>query len=80
MSKTIEIMLDEHCTLAVQNALTSGKYKNAVAVVHEAIALFEQKQAEETLMAELQKGIDSGFVEDFDFKQWLAEKNKKHSF
>jgi putative addiction module CopG family antidote len=74
MSKTIKVTLDDHCTLAIENALTSGKYQNATAVVQEAIALFEKKQAEETLVAELQKGIDSGFVEDFNFDHWLAGK------
>ncbi len=79
MSKNIEITLDEHCSKAIENALTTGKYDSANAVVHEAIALFEKKQAEDMLTSELQKGIDSGIVKNFNFKEWLEEKNKTHS-
>ena len=48
MSKTIEITLDEHCTQAIENAMTSGIYTDHNAVIHEALALLEKKQAEET--------------------------------
>lgn len=79
MSKNIEITLDEHCSKAIKNALTTGKYDSANAAVHEAIALFEKKQAEDMLTAEMQKGIDSGIVKNFNFKEWLEEKNKTHN-
>jgi putative addiction module CopG family antidote len=78
MSKTIEITLDDHCTKAIENALTSGKYTNADAVVHEAIALFEKKQAEDQLTAELQKGLDSGFDHNFSFPEWLEGVKKRY--
>jgi putative addiction module CopG family antidote len=77
MSKTIEITLDEHCTMAIENALTKGKYKDHNAIIHEAIALFEKKQAEETLAVELQKGIDSGFDHNFDYPEWLQSVKKR---
>ena len=47
--------------------------------MHEALALFEKKQAEDMLTSELQKEIDSGIVKNFNFKEWLEEKNKTHS-
>ena len=76
MSKTIEITLDEHCTQAIENAMTSGIYTDHNAVIHEALALLEKKQAEERLTQELQKGIDSGFDHDFDYPEWLRELNQ----
>ena len=78
MSKTIEITLDEHCTQAIENAMTSGQYTDHNAVIHEALALLEKKQAEDLLRAEIQKGTDSGFEENWNFEEWLTSKNKAH--
>lgn len=78
MSKTIEITLDEHCTDALEKAMSSGNYTDHNSVIHEAIALFEKKQAEDLLRAEIQRGIDSGFEENWNFEEWLASKNKAH--
>lgn len=41
-------------------------------------SLFERKEADNKLVTELQKGIDSGFVEDWDFNEWLKEVNQKY--
>ena len=78
MSKTMEIKLDEHCTAAIQNALSNGKYENANAVVHKAITLLEKKEAEEMLVAELQIGIESGFDHNFDYPEWLQSVKERY--
>jgi Arc/MetJ-type ribon-helix-helix transcriptional regulator len=67
----MKIKLDEHCALVIQNALSNDKYENANAMIHKAITLLTKKEAEETLVAELQKGIDSGFDHNFDYPGWL---------
>lgn len=41
-------------------------------------SLFERNEADNKLVTELQKGIDSGFVEDWDFNEWLKEVNQKY--
>lgn len=41
-------------------------------------SLFERNEADNKLVTELQKGIDSGFVEDWDFDKWLKEVNQKY--
>lgn len=53
--------------------MKSGKYKDLNAVIQEAISLFDKKQAEDILEAELQKGIDSGIDQNFDYQEWLNE-------
>lgn len=51
MSKTIEITLDDHCASFLSSESLKGKSANEV--VHQAIKLFEKKQAEEKLIKEL---------------------------
>ena len=77
MSKTIEITLDDHCASFLSKESLKGKSANEV--VHQAIKLFEKKQAEEVLIEELQKGMDSGFVENWSFDEWIKHKNAQHS-
>jgi antitoxin ParD1/3/4 len=57
----------------------SGRYNSASDVVRAGLRMLEAEEEKlQRLRAELQKGIDSGFIEDFDFDEFLADMNSKH--
>ncbi len=78
--------IGSHFENFIQNQLASGRYNNASEVVRDGLRLLEDQEQFrmmkiEAIKAEIQKGLESGFVEDFDIQDVInaakARKNKK---
>lgn len=72
MSKNTSISLGEYFDEFVKNTLREGRYKNASEMVRAGLRLLESEEKKlKALRSEIQKGIDSDVVEDFDPKEHL---------
>lgn len=57
--------LDEHSAAFVESLVESGRYESAGDVVRDSLRLMEAREAKlEALRAEIQKGLDSGPMEE----------------
>jgi antitoxin ParD1/3/4 len=77
--KNTSVSLGTHFDEFLKNQIDSGRYKNASEVIRAALRLLEDEERYNAwLRAEIQKGIDSEIVENFDFEEHLkALKAKK---
>jgi antitoxin ParD1/3/4 len=65
----------------VESRSATGRYANSSDYVRDLIREDQERQeALATLRAEIQKGIDSGPGEPFDFAQFKKEMRKKHGY
>ncbi len=80
-------MLDKN-TLTIDNSLREeintqlqdGGFSSAEEVVKAGISLLKQHQREkEVLRKAIQEGRDSGYIEDFDWDEFLLEKHKEYT-
>jgi antitoxin ParD1/3/4 len=79
MPRNTSVVLSDHFNEFITKAVDSGRYNSASDVVRAGLRMLEVEEEKlQRLRAELQKGIDSGFVEDFDFDEFLADMNAKH--
>jgi len=79
MPRNTSVVLSDHFNDFITKAVESGRYNSASDVVRAGLRMLEAEEEKlQRLRAELQKGIDSGFIEDFDFDEFLAEKNANH--
>ena len=79
MPRNTSVVLSDHFNDFITKAVESGRYSSASDVVRAGLRMLElEEQKLERLRAELQKGIDSGFAEDFDLDDFLAEMHAKH--
>ncbi|MFD1157715.1 type II toxin-antitoxin system ParD family antitoxin [Roseovarius aestuarii] len=79
MPRNTSFVLSDHFTDFIDNAVESGRYNSASDVLRAGLRLLEEEEEKlERLRAELIKGDESGYVEDFDFDAFLANKNAKH--
>jgi antitoxin ParD1/3/4 len=79
MSKTTSVALGDHFTSFVARQVATDRYASASEVVRAGLRLLEEREARlEALRAEIRKGEESGWIEDFDMDAWLAEKRKAH--
>ena len=79
MPRNTSVVLSDHFNKFITKAVESGRYNSASDVVRAGLRMLE---AEEEKLQRLREAIDegeaSGFVENFDFDAFLAEKNAKH--
>jgi antitoxin ParD1/3/4 len=79
MSKNTSILLGDHFEAFVARQVKSGKFTSVSEVIRAALRLFEVEETQkESLVKELKKGERSGFVPDFDTKDFLAGLHRKH--
>ena len=79
MPRNTSVVLSDHFNEFITKAVESGRYNSASDVVRAGLRMLEAEEEKlQRLRAELQKGIDSGFIEDFDFDEFLADMNAKH--
>jgi antitoxin ParD1/3/4 len=79
MPRNTSVVLSDHFNEFITRAVESGRYNSASDVVRAGLRMLEAEEEKlQRLRAELQKGIDSGFIEDFDFDEFLADMNAKH--
>lgn len=77
--KNTSVSLGNHFEQFIHSQISDGRYKNASEVVRAGLRLLEDKESKIiALRKEIQKGIDSGIVEDFDPDQNLKDIKAKY--
>ncbi|WP_313267527.1 type II toxin-antitoxin system ParD family antitoxin [Sphingobacterium sp.] len=80
MAKNTSILLGDYFDNFINQQIKSGKFSSASEVVRAALRMFEFEETKKTeLIAALKKGEKSGFVEDFDRKDFLAKLHQKYN-
>lgn len=79
MAKNTSILLGDHFENFISEEISSGRFSSASEVVRTALRLLEiEEQKIKQLRKEIQIGIDSGMVENFDPDAHLASLHKKY--
>lgn len=80
MAKNTSILLGDYFDNFISQQIKSGKFSSASEVVRTALRMFEHEESKKAeLINELKKGEKSGFVENFDRKEFLKTLHQKHS-
>lgn len=79
MAKNTSVLLGDYFDTFIQEKVASGRYKSASEVVRSALRLLEKEEEKlEILRAEIQKGIDSPKIYDYDPQKHLEEIHEKY--
>ena len=79
MGKNTSISIGDHFEEFIHNEVISGKYNSVSEVVRSALRLLEsESRKEKELINTLEKGENSGFVNNFDPKVFLKEIHEKN--
>jgi antitoxin ParD1/3/4 len=79
MAKNTSILLGEHFDNFINHQVQSGRYSSASEVIRAALRLFEEEENQkQELIKELQTGEKSGFVPEFNRKQFIKTLHGKH--
>lgn len=79
MGKNTSISIGDHFEEFIHNEVVSGKYNSVSEVVRSALRLLEsESRKEKELINALEKGENSGFVNNFDPKVFLKEIHEKN--
>ncbi|PVV48790.1 type II toxin-antitoxin system ParD family antitoxin [Chryseobacterium sp. HMWF035] len=80
MAKNTSILLGDYFEKFISQQIKSGKFSSASEVVRAALRMFEYEESKKSeLINELKKGEKSGFVENFDRKEFLKHLHQKYS-
>jgi antitoxin ParD1/3/4 len=75
MSKNTSIVLSEHFQTFIEGQVADGRYGSVSDVVRAGLRLLEDRETRlAALRAALIEGEESGFIDDFDFDTFIAEK------
>jgi antitoxin ParD1/3/4 len=79
MAKNTSILLGDHFENFISEEISSGRFSSASEVIRTALRLLEiEEQKIKQFRKEIQIGIDSGMVENFDPEAHLASLHKKY--
>lgn len=79
MGKNTSISLGNHFEEFINDEVKSGRYSSVSEVIRSALRLLESEEKKErALIKALEIGEQSGFVENFDSKQHLADLHRRH--
>jgi len=74
MGKNTSVSLGTHFEGFVESRISDGRYKNASEVIRAGLRLLEEREDKiEALRKALKEGEESGFVENFNPKEFLLE-------
>ena len=77
MAKNTSVSLNDHFAAFIDNQVAGGRYGSASDVVRAGLRLLEEQEAKlEALRAALEDGEASGFLEEFDFDEFLRQKRE----
>jgi len=80
MGKNTSIALGDHFEKFVEKSIHDGRFKSASEVVRAGLRILEEEENKVALLRKaLIEGEESGFVEDFDPKEFLNELNEMHT-
>lgn len=79
MAKNTSVLIGDHFEQFIGEQVKTGRFGSASEVVRAALRSFEQEEAKRNqLITALREGEDSGFVENFDPEQFLADLHSKY--
>ena len=79
MAKNTSVLIGDHFEQFIGEQVKTGRFGSASEVVRAALRSFEQEEAKRNqLITSLREGEDSGFVENFDPEQFLADLHSKY--
>jgi antitoxin ParD1/3/4 len=79
VAKNTSVVLSDHFLEFAERKVREGRYASASEVVRAGLRLLESEEEKiEALRREIQKGIDSGPAEPFDFDEFIVEMKRKH--
>jgi antitoxin ParD1/3/4 len=80
MGRNTSISLGNHFEDFINQEIKSGRYSSVSEVVRSALRLLEtEEQKLKDVRSAIVSGEESGFVEDFDSKEFLKMLHKKHT-
>ena len=80
MAKNTSILLGDYFDRFINEQVKTGRFSSTSEVIRAALRMFEQEESKKTrLIAELEKGEQSGFIENFDRKVFLKDLNMKYA-
>ena len=76
MPKEATLPLESYFLAFIEDQIAKGRFSSPTAVVQAGLRLLEESESRaEALAAALQEGEESGWIENFDFDEFLARKN-----
>lgn len=79
MAKNTSILIGDHFSKFISEQITTGRFSSASEVVRTALRLFEEEEMKKKeLIKELRKGEESGFIENFNKKEFLSSMHNKY--
>ena len=79
MSKNTSILLGDYFENFINQQIKSGRFSSASEVVRAALRMFEYEESKKTeLIDELKHGEKSGFVKNFNRKDFLNKMHQHH--
>jgi len=80
MMKNTSITLGKHFESIIKKSIESGRYSSASEVIRAGLRLIDEEEQKIKMLREaIEAGDNSGYVENFDPIEHLAELNRKNS-
>lgn len=80
MARNTSILLGDYFEHFISEQIATGKYSSVSEVVRAALRVFEKEESKmKALVAELEKGEQSGRIDDFDRSKHLQELHTKYA-
>ena len=78
MPKETTLHLENYFLAFIEDQIAKGRFSSPSAVVQAGLRLLEESESHaDALAAALQEGEDSGWIDGFDFDEFLAEMHKE---
>jgi antitoxin ParD1/3/4 len=76
MPKETTLQLESYFLAFIEDQIAKGRYGSPTAIVQAGLRLLEERESSLDALADaLREGEESGYVENFDFDEFLARKH-----